>query len=110
VQIFQNAWFHRFARRERIGKSMLIAAIDQIEAGIIDADLGGNVIKQRIARPGQGKSGGYRTIIILKKGERRSLSTATLKVTAIISIPMSWTLLKKSPKSYWHSQMSRYNS
>ena len=36
---------------------------------MIDADLGGSVIKQRVARPGRGKSGGYRTIIIFKRGE-----------------------------------------
>jgi hypothetical protein len=36
----------------------------------LDADLGGGVIKQRIARPGQGKSGGYRTIILFKQGQR----------------------------------------
>ena len=40
------------------------------EAGQIDADLGGGVIKQRIARPAQGKSGGYRTIILFRQGER----------------------------------------
>ena len=38
--------------------------------GTIDADLGGHVIEQRIARPGQGKSGGYRTIIIFKKDDK----------------------------------------
>jgi len=45
-------------------------AIARAEKGMIDADLGGNVIKQRIARPGQGKSGGYRTIVVFRKGER----------------------------------------
>jgi len=70
VRIFKNAWFQRFARRERIPDNSLIAAITRIEEGSIDADLGGNIIKQRIARPGQGKSGGYRTIIVIKKGER----------------------------------------
>jgi len=41
-----------------------------MQQGLIDADLGGNVFKQRIERPGQGKSGGYRTIIFFKEGER----------------------------------------
>jgi hypothetical protein len=39
-------------------------------AGLIAADLGGGVIKQRIARPGQGKSGGFRTLIVFKAGTR----------------------------------------
>ena len=40
------------------------------ESGKVDADLGGGVLKQRIARPGQGKSKGYRTIILLREGHR----------------------------------------
>jgi len=44
-------------------------AVARTEKGQIDADLGGGVIKQRIARPGQGKSGGYRTIILFRQGD-----------------------------------------
>lgn len=40
------------------------------ERGLIDADLGGGVIKQRVARPGKGKSGGYRTLILFRQGDR----------------------------------------
>jgi hypothetical protein len=40
------------------------------EAGLVDADLGGGLIKQRVARPGQGKSGGYRTIVAYQRGDR----------------------------------------
>lgn len=53
----------RFARRERIADASLRAAIERAERGTIDADLGGGLIKQRIARPGQGRSGGYRVIV-----------------------------------------------
>lgn len=70
MKIFKNAWFWRFARRERIADKTLLDAIARAEQGTIDADLGGNVIKQRIARPGQGKSGGYRTVIVFRKGDR----------------------------------------
>lgn len=69
VRVFKNAWFCRFARREKISDETLKDAVTRAEQGKIDADLGGNVLKQRIARPGQGKSGGYRTIIVFKKGE-----------------------------------------
>lgn len=68
--IFKNAWFRRFARREKITDKALREAIARAEKDTIDADLGGHVIKQRIARPGQGKSGGYRMIIFFKKGEK----------------------------------------
>ena len=45
-------------------------AIARAEKGLVDADLGGGVLKQRIARPGRGKSGGYRTIIFFRQGDR----------------------------------------
>ncbi len=70
MQIFKNTWFQRFARREKITDEVLKDAIARAEKGTIDADLGGNVIKQRIARVGQGKSGGYRTFIVFKKGDK----------------------------------------
>jgi len=70
VRIFVNAWFRRFARREKIDDATLVDAISRASQGLIDADLGGGVIKQRIARRGQGKSGGYRTIIVFRQGEK----------------------------------------
>jgi len=45
-------------------------AVANVERGLIDADLGGGVVKQRIARAGGGKSGGYRTIILFRAGTR----------------------------------------
>jgi len=42
--------------------------VDRAEQGLIDADLGGGVIKQRIARPGAGRSGGYRSLVLYRKG------------------------------------------
>jgi hypothetical protein len=45
-------------------------AVARAEKGLIDADLGGEVIKQRIARPGQGKSKGYRTIVFFRRGTK----------------------------------------
>lgn len=45
-------------------------AIGRLEKGLVDADLGGGVLKQRLARPGEGKSGGYRTILLYRQGLR----------------------------------------
>lgn len=70
MRIFKNAWFCRFARRKKIKDAVLIEAIARAERGLIDAELGGGIIKQRLARPGQGRSGGYRSIIIFQKGQR----------------------------------------
>jgi len=70
LRIFKNAWFRRLARRQKITDKALREAVTRAEKGNINADLGGHVIKQRIARPGQGKSGGYRTIVIFKKDDK----------------------------------------
>ena len=66
MRVFKTKWFVRFARKERIADDALCDAVARAERGLIDADLGGGVIKQRLARPGQGKSGGYRSIILLR--------------------------------------------
>lgn len=70
MRVFKNAWFGRFARKEKIAAAALLGAVLRAENGQIDADLGGGVIKQRIARPGEGKSKGYRSIVLFRKGER----------------------------------------
>ena len=70
MRIFKNRWFSKFARKEGISDKRLIKVVQDLEAGIIDADLGGGVIKMRMARSKQGKSGGYRTIILYRKENR----------------------------------------
>ena len=70
MRILQSKWFARFARQENIDSKLLLKAITQIKKGLFDADLGGSVFKQRIARPGQGRSAGYRVIILLNQAER----------------------------------------
>jgi len=70
VKAFKTKWLARFARREGISDSSLREAIERAERGIIDADLGGGLIKQRVARPGQGRSGGFRTILAYRSQHR----------------------------------------
>ena len=70
MEIYKVKSFLRFARSESIADNRLVEAIERANAGLIDADLGGGVIKQRIARTGQGRSGGYRTIILFKAESR----------------------------------------
>jgi len=70
VRIFKNTWFTRFASKEGITDGELKEAVNQLEAGQADADLGGGVYKIRIARPGEGKSGGYRVIVFFRSEER----------------------------------------
>lgn len=70
MRIFKNRPFARFARRNSVADKNLCDAVAQAESGLIDADLGGGVIKQRIARPNEGKSGGFRTIIVFRSEVR----------------------------------------
>ena len=70
MRVFKTRPFGRFARSEDILDEALREAVARAEAGRIDADLGGGVIKQRVARRGEGKSGGFRTIILFRRGER----------------------------------------
>ena len=66
MRVFRNKPFTRFARKARLSDAALLDAISRAECGLVDADLGGGVIKQRIARKGSGKSGGFRTIILFR--------------------------------------------
>ncbi len=70
MQVYKSKWFDKFAHKEHIADVKLCEAVRNAERGVIDADYGGGVIKQRIARPNAGKSGGYRSIILFRKGER----------------------------------------
>ncbi|MDR3285048.1 MAG: type II toxin-antitoxin system RelE/ParE family toxin [Treponema sp.] len=70
MRIFKNRWFTRFARKEGIGNDELKEIVRQAESGQYDVNLGGNVYKYRVARPGKGDSGGYRVIVFFKSGER----------------------------------------
>ena len=70
MRLFLTKPFQRFARKEGIRETDLCDAVARAERGLVDADLGGGVIKQRIARPGEGRSGGFRTIILFRAQER----------------------------------------
>jgi hypothetical protein len=70
VEDLRHPMVWRFARRERIAHADLREAVRRAERGLFDADLGGGVIKQRIARPHEGKRGGVRSIILFRKGDR----------------------------------------
>ena len=64
MRVYETRIFSRFARKESIKGKQLLEAVQRASGGLIDADLGGGLIKQRVSRPGQGRSGGYRTILV----------------------------------------------
>jgi len=70
MRIFKTKSFSQFSRKKEIDDHELFKTAREVESGLIDANLGGGVIKKRVARQGQGKSGGFRVIICLKIGQR----------------------------------------
>lgn len=70
MRILKTTWFTRFADKEGIDDESLRAVVNQLEKGQFDANLGAGLYKQRLARPGAGKSAGYRVLICFHQGER----------------------------------------
>ena len=70
MRILKNTWFTRFAGKEGITDTELKEAVNRLEAGQAEADLGGGVYKMRVARQGEGKAGSYRVIVLFKSEER----------------------------------------
>ena len=70
MDVYLTKWMARYSRREGISHRALSDAIRRAERGLIDADLGSGLIKQRVAREGKGRSGGYRTIIGYRRAGR----------------------------------------
>jgi hypothetical protein len=68
--VYKTKTFARFAKQARILDADLWNSALLANQGVMDADLGGGVIKQRIARAGEGKSGGSHTILAFRSGDR----------------------------------------
>ena len=69
MPIYKLKSFARFARAEDIDDGSLAEAVERAARGLIDADLGGGLIKQRIARKGQGRRGGYRVMVAFRAAD-----------------------------------------
>jgi len=69
VRIFKTKYFSKWASKERLTDKSLKAAVGEVEDGLVDAHLGGYLVKKRVAIPGKGKSGSTRTILAIKSGE-----------------------------------------
>ncbi len=89
MRIFKTRTLAKFIRQHSIGDASLVEAIERAKRGLIDAELGGRIIKQRVARPGQGKRGGFRMLIgfgsdravylfAFAKNERENISNSEL--------------------------------
>jgi hypothetical protein len=70
MKIVLTREFSRLALKLGLGWDKLRDAVRRADSGLIDADLGAHLIKQRIARAGAGQSGGYRAILFYRKADR----------------------------------------
>lgn len=70
MDILKRKDFARWQAGEKLSDAALCKAVKEMEDGLIDADLGGLLYKKRLARPGSGKSGGYRTLLSAWLGQR----------------------------------------
>jgi len=68
--IYKTKVFDRWANEQGLPDQSLCQAVKEMNAGLIDADLGGGLYKKRVARTGQGKSGGFRTLVATNRGDR----------------------------------------
>lgn len=70
MSIFKTRLFHDWQKKENVLDKSLCAAVNEMSRGLIDANLGGGLVKKRIARPGAGKSSGFRTLLATNKSDK----------------------------------------
>ena len=70
MRVFKNKWVHKWATKEGLSDGVLQTAVEEMDDGLIDADLGGHVAKKRVALPGRGKRGGFRTLVVYQQGNK----------------------------------------
>ena len=70
MRILKNKAFSKWAAKEGISDNALRAAVEEMARGLVEADLGGHVFKKRVATVGRGKSGGARTLLVYRVGDK----------------------------------------
>ena len=79
MNVLKRKDFARWQAGEKLPDAALCRAVHEMEAGLIDADLGGFLYKKRVARLGGGKSGGYRTLLSARIGSCRDLHLKSVR-------------------------------
>ena len=69
-RVFKTRHFSRWMRKTELTDAALCEAVIEMSQGLIDADLGGGVVKKRVGLAGRGKRGGARTLVGTNKGSR----------------------------------------
>jgi hypothetical protein len=69
-RVFKTRHFSRWLSKSGLTDAVLCVAVSEMESGLIDADLGGGIVKKRVPLAGRGKRGGARTLVATNKGSR----------------------------------------
>ena len=97
MRVFKSRWFQKWATGEGLDNEALLSAVEEMENGLIDARLGGHMVKKRVALPGRGKQGGSRTLVVYQqadkaffvygfaKNERANISNKELKALKLLA-------------------------
>ncbi len=100
MQIFKTKWFAQWAKKEGLSSQALLLAVAEINQGLVDANLGGNVLKKRVAIGARGKSGGARTLLAFKlddkafflfgfaKNQQSNITEKELKALKLLAVKM----------------------
>lgn len=70
MRIFKTSEFLKWAKKENVTDKVIKKAVSEMQAGLIYAELGDGLCKQKIARPNEGKRGGHRTLVAFKRNDR----------------------------------------
>ncbi len=70
MDVYVTKSFDRWGRKKGVADEFLCNAVDEMERGLVDANLGGGLYKKRVAEPGHGKRGSFRTLVVFRSGDR----------------------------------------
>jgi hypothetical protein len=79
LKVYKTQIFNKWSKKEGITDRCLCKAVNEIESGLIDAELGSGLVKKRMPKPGQGKSGSYRTLLAFRNNHRAFFLTGFSK-------------------------------
>ena len=65
----KTKWFNKWAKKNFITDNKLLKTLENISNNLGTVDLGGGLYKVRTPRYGQGKSGGFRTVVVFKEAD-----------------------------------------
>lgn len=98
-RVFKTRYFNRWMRKTELTDAALCEAVREMLQGLIDAHLGGGLVKKRVGLGGRGKRGGARTLVATYKTADGFLFSASKRTNGTTLMSMRWRLSKNSLRS-----------